>query len=157
MSDSVQLVTFEVDKRQYGIPLHKVQRVIRAVDVTPLSHCPAIVLGVIDVHGAVVAVFSVRRRVGAAPRCLGLNDQFIIVHGRRRIVALAVDHVCGLAACAAQEVIAPESVLPQWNDVRGIVKLASGLILIQELDTFLSIQDEELLEESLREGVGHGS
>ena len=52
MDATIQLLVFELDGRRYALPLRQVERVIRAVDVTPLAGVPAILLGVIDVDGA---------------------------------------------------------------------------------------------------------
>lgn len=56
------LVVFRLDERRYALPLSVVERVIRAVEVTPLPKAPPIVLGAIDVQGRVVPVLNVRRR-----------------------------------------------------------------------------------------------
>jgi purine-binding chemotaxis protein CheW len=36
MSDIAQLVVFRLDERRYALPLAVVERIVRAVDVTPL-------------------------------------------------------------------------------------------------------------------------
>ena len=58
MSDIAQLVVFRLDERRYALPLAVVERVVRAVDVTPLPKAPPMVLGVIDVHGRVLPVLN---------------------------------------------------------------------------------------------------
>ena len=56
------LVVFSLDDQRYALPLARVHRCIRVVAITPLPEAPAIVLGIIDLGGAVIPVINIRRR-----------------------------------------------------------------------------------------------
>ncbi len=43
VTDSSQLVVFVVDGQRYALPLEIVERVVRAVEVTPLPEAPPII------------------------------------------------------------------------------------------------------------------
>jgi purine-binding chemotaxis protein CheW len=156
MSTTIQLTVFDIDDRQFGVPLDRTERVVRAADPTPLPHAPEIVLGAIDLHGTIIPVLSVRHRLGLPHRPMGVDDQFIIVRTSRRVVALLVDRVRDIVSCPAEGVVPAGAVLAGWDQVRGIVQLQGGLILIQDLDLFLSLQEDQLLEDSLREKARDG-
>src|SRR5882724_6196846 len=97
MSELTQLVVFRLDEKRYGLRLAVVERIVRAVEITPLPKAPTIVLGVIDLEGRVLPVLNVRRRFRLPEREIGPDDQFLIAQTERRTVVLAVDE--------AQEVI----------------------------------------------------
>ncbi len=87
MSDITQLIVFRLDER-YALPLSVVERVVRAVEVTPLPRAPVIVLGAIDVHGRVLPVLNVRRRFRMPDLAISPADWFLLAHTARHTVAL---------------------------------------------------------------------
>lgn len=147
---STQLVIFIIDEQRYALPLSVVERVVRMVEVTPLPNAPDVVRGVISVQGQIVPVIDLRRRFRCPSREIGLNDHLVIARTARRTVALIVDTVLDVAECAEQDVIAGETILPGLEYVTGVVKLYDGMVLIHDLDTFLSLEEERALDEAVR-------
>lgn len=144
-----QLVVFTLDDLRYGLPLSAVDRIVRAVEVTPLPKAPDIVLGVVNVQGRVIPVINVRRRFRLPERETALTDQMVIARTTRRPVALMVDAVTGVLEYSEQEAVAAQDVLPELQYVDGVVKLDDGLILIHNLDKFLSLEEEAVLNRAL--------
>lgn len=145
-----QLVVFKLDQLRFGLRLEAVERVERAVEVTPLPQAPDNVLGVVNLQGQVVPVFNVRRRFLLPEREVDPRDQFIFVRTERRNVALAVDAVADVIAAGELDVTASKAILPGLECVEGVVKLDDGLVVIHDLDRFLSLEEEVVLEKALR-------
>lgn len=145
MNKVVKLVVFNLDKQRYAIHLSAVERDVRIVEITPLPEAPEIVLGVINVQGRVIPVVNIRRRFSLPEREIDLSDHLIIVHTPRRIVAIVADAVYGIVELPEEEVILAEKILPRMGYVEGVVKLEDGMILIHDLDRFLSLDEEEAL------------
>lgn len=124
---------------------------MRIVDVTPLPHAPDGVLGVVNVQGRVIPVINVRRRFDLPEREINLTDQMVIAHTARRPVALVVDAVIGVLEYSEQEVVGPQDVLPDLRYVEGVVKLDGELILIHDLDKFLSLEEETALDRAMED------
>ncbi len=87
-ASSIRLVLLTVDGQTYALHLEAVDRIVRAVEVTPLPGAPVIVLGAIDVEGRVLPVLNLRRRLRLPEREIGPADQFLIARTERRAVAL---------------------------------------------------------------------
>jgi len=143
------LVVFTLGDRRYGLPLSAVDRIVRVVDVTSLPKAPDIVLGVVNVQGRVIPAINVRRRFRLPEREIALTDQMVIAHAARRPIALVVDSVTGVLEYSEQEVVAAQDVLPELEYVEGVVKLDDGLILVHNLDKFLSLEEEAVLNRAL--------
>jgi len=143
------VVVFTLDEQRYGIPLHVVERVVRAVEVTPLRQAPANVLGFIDIQGNIVPVLSLRRLLRLVDREIGPEDEFILVKTVRRRLALVVDIVSGVMECAEQDLTVAKQILPGLDFLRGVIRTEDGMILIVNLDEFLSLPEERLLEEEI--------
>ncbi len=145
----MQIVVFSLANRRHGVSLSAVQRIVRAVEVTPLPKAPEIVAGIINVQGAVMPVIDMRRRFGLAEREIGLGDQIVVAQARRRAVALVVDAVSGVLECSEREIVAARDLVPDLAYVDGVVKLPDGLVLIHDLDAFLSLDEEAALDRAL--------
>ena len=150
MPTSCCLLAFFLDDQQFGLHLPAVQRVVRAVEITPLPKGPEIVLGVMNVQGRIIPVVNVRKRFRLPEEEMNLNDQLIIADTSKRTVALLVNEVGGVLEYPAQEVTTADKIVPGLEYVEGVVKLEDGMILIHNLDTFLSLEEEKVLEEALR-------
>ena len=143
-----QVVLFTLDEPRYALPLSAVERVVRAVEITPLPKAPEIVLGAIDAQGRVIPVVDVRKRFRLPAREMDVDDRFILARTSRRVVALVVDSVIGIRTLAAGEVVSAEE-LPFAEYIQGVAKTPDGLILIHDLDRFLSLDEEHMLDAAL--------
>ncbi|MBI2311238.1 MAG: purine-binding chemotaxis protein CheW [Betaproteobacteria bacterium] len=146
------LVALTLDDQRYALHLSAVERVVRMVEIIPLPKAPDIVSGVVNVQGRVVPVFNIRRRFRLPEREPAVTDQLIIARTAARPVALVADTVTGVVECRPQDIAAAETILHGMEYVEGVLKLPDGMILIHDLDTFLSLAEQEALDQVLREG-----
>ena len=151
MSTTSHIVVFILDEQRYALHLSAVERVIRAVEVTSLPKAPEVVLGIVNVEGRVIPVVNIRKRFRLPEREINPSDQFVIAHTSRRAVALMVDIVSGVVECSEQEVTAAEKIVPGMQYIEGVIKLEDGMILIHNLDKFLSIEEEKTLNTAMRQ------
>jgi purine-binding chemotaxis protein CheW len=146
MSSPNQYVVFSLDEQPFALHLSAVERVIRAVEVTRLPNVPEAVLGVLNLQGQIIPAFNARKRFGLPEREMDLTDQLVVARARTRRVALVVDAVKGINESEEQEVIAADGILPDMGHIEGVVKLEGDLILIHDLDKFLSLDEEKALD-----------
>ena len=151
MEQAYQLLVFRLDGRRFSLRLSVVERVERAVEITPLPQMPENVLGIVNLRGQVVPVFNLRRRFHLRERELDPRDRLIFARTARRPVALVVDAVSEVLPTRGREVVASGEILPGLDCVEGVAKLADGLVLIHDLDRFLSVQEETALDEAMQQ------
>lgn len=142
-------VVFGLNELRIALPLSVVERVVFAVYINPLPEAPAIVSGVINVQGRVMPVVNMRRRFRLEDRQMALTDRLIIARTARRPVALVVDDVRGVFEYPAPALVDGEDILPGLDYVEGVVKLADGLVLIHNLERFLSLAEEDALKRAM--------
>ena len=152
MRDANQVVLFTLDGQQYGLRLSAVDRIVRVVEVTPLPKAPEIVLGVVNLQGRVIPVFDIRRRFRLLQREIQLSDHLIVAHTTRRTVALVVDSVTAVVEPSEQELVEPREILPNLEYVEGVAKQEDGMILIHDLDGFLSLEEDRALDDAMLSG-----
>jgi purine-binding chemotaxis protein CheW len=143
------VVIFEVAAQRFGLPLERVERAVRVVEITPLPSAPAVVAGVVDVGGSEVPVVDLRRRFSLPVRAARLSDQLLIVDSRQRRLALWVDAVGDVATYREQDFTGADAVVPGMEYLRGIARLDDGLVLIQDLEQLLTLDEERVLAEAI--------
>lgn len=148
-----QYLVFTLDEQRYALYLSAVERVVRIVELTPLPESPDIVLGIINLQGRIIPVVNIRKRFNLPEREIEVSNQIIMAHTSKRVLALLVDAVEGIVERPTQEVILAEKILPDIEYVEGVVKLEDGLILIHDLERFLSLEEERKLEDAMKEGA----
>ena len=153
MPETLQLLVFTLDAQRYALHLSAVERAVLMIEITPLPKAPEIVIGVVNVHGTLVPVLNIRKRFRLSEREPDLGDQLIIARTAGRTVALVVDTVNDVVSLPSVEIVTPESILSQLEHLEGVVKLNDGMVFIQDLDAFLSLEEEQALEAAIEEGL----
>jgi purine-binding chemotaxis protein CheW len=143
------LVAFSLDDHAYALPLVAVQKVVRVVDVTRLPDAPDIVVGIVNVHGQVTPVVDIRKRFLLPKREPDLSAHLIVARTSTRAVALIADAVTGVVECDQADVITAAAIVPGMEYIKGVAKLKDGMLLIHDLDSFLSLEEDRLLHVAL--------
>lgn len=142
------LLTFELDELPLALLASAVTEVVRVVSVTHLPKAPPIVEGVINYRGIVVPVLDIRQRFARAARPVALDQHLIVARARRRLVAIRVDRATDVTAIAA-DAIESAMPVPGAEYLAGIARLADGLLVIHDLDTFLALDEAAQLDAAL--------
>jgi len=145
-----QLIVFILDNQLLAIPLQLVERVIRAVAITPLRNAPAVIPGIIDYHGTVVPVFSLRKRLGFPEKPLASSDRFLILQLASRKLALVIDEIHHITTDGENPLPDPEK-LEEALETEGITRCKDGLILIYDPEKFLSSSEVFELQKALKQ------
>lgn len=136
-----QLLTFEVGASRFAAPAGVVREVVRAVAITALPKAPPIVEGIINFRGTLVPVLDIRQRFRLPAVPVAPEQHLIIAQAGNRLVALRVDRALDLVAVDADVIESAARVAPGTEYVAGIAKLADGLLVIHDLETFLSFEE----------------
>lgn len=142
-----------LEDMRIALPLPCVERVVRAVHLAALPSAPDIVLGVVNLAGRVIPVVNMRRRFRLPERDISLTDLLVIARTGHRTVALVVDHASGVFEYAEPDVVNADTIFPGLEYLDGIMKLGANLILIHNLDRFLSLEEAASLDRAMAMGT----
>lgn len=142
-------LTFGIDRTRYAIPARSVVEVVRAVAVDPLPGSPPIVTGIIDFRGSTLPVFDVARRFHHDRRAVRAAHRLIIADAGRRRVVLHVDSVEELVDIAGERIDAAPTRIADGVPIAGIARTDDGLVVIQDLEGFLTQGESEQLDAAL--------
>jgi purine-binding chemotaxis protein CheW len=135
----VQLVTFSLDREEFGIPIGQVREVIRVGEITRVPQARQHVRGVTNLRGRVLAVFEIRTRMGLSPAEITPKSRVVVVGVHDRTLGILVDAVSQVLKIPATTVApAPEEVLsPDADYISGVVRWNSRLIILLNLEKVL--------------------
>lgn len=145
-----QIVVFTLDELPYALPLNTVVRVIQAVEIRPLPKAPEIISGIINVQGRIIPVVDIRKRFGLVTKEIDPDYRMIIADTGKRQVAFLADTVTGIRDMAPGLQEPAKKTLPFAKYLKGVAKIDSELILIYDLEQFLSLDEEQVLEQALK-------
>jgi len=144
------VLVLKVGEHRCGLPVDVVIELHRVVASTPLPEAPTAIDGIIDVRGTVVAVLDLRARFGLPCRPARPSDHLIVVAATDRKVALRADRAVDLVTVPAGTDVAAVG-LPTDSHLHGVARLDDGLLLIHDVDAFLSDDDAAALDDALAE------
>jgi purine-binding chemotaxis protein CheW len=147
---SNQILAFTLDELFYAVPLIAVVKVIHAVEIRHLPKAPEIIAGIINVKGQIIPVADIRKRFGLAAHEIDPDDRLIIVDTGKRQVAILVDTVTGIRDLVPGQQKQARETLPFAEYLKGVAKIDDELILIYDLEQFLSLDEEKELEHALK-------
>jgi purine-binding chemotaxis protein CheW len=135
----LHLLTFALDREEFGIPVRQVREVIRVSDITRVPQAPAHVRGVANLRGRILAVVELRSRLGLPPAELTPRSRVVVVEVRERVLGLLVDAVSQVTKVPEASVVpAPEEVISTDADyVTGVARWHSRLIILLDLEKAL--------------------
>jgi purine-binding chemotaxis protein CheW len=149
MAKPEQFLVFVLGQRRFALPLPAVETVTRIVEITPLPKAPESVRGIVSLHGRIIAVLDLRRRFDLPERANGLSDCLIVASTSKRTVALIADSLEGLVdGCAATTPSA--DILPKMEYLEGVSQTGTDILLVQDLEGFLSPSEEEQVALALK-------
>ena len=141
-----EVLEFVLDDVHYGVPTIRVLEVAPRVRITPLPAAPKHVRGVVAYRGLLAVAIDLRECLGHPTRAPRLDDQLIIAKTRSRVVALIVDRADGLRLVDSQFI---QSTTLANRHVTGVVPMADGMLLLQDLDAVLSLDEEAAVDRAL--------
>lgn len=150
MDEVKHFIVFKLEDKTFALPLGPVERVVRAVDITPLPEAPPIIPGIINYKGNILPVVDIRSRFLLSQQELKINHQFIIVRTSKRTIALHVDTVTGNIEKVNADMVPPNDIIEGVQFLEGVLKLEDGIMLVPDLDKILTHQEEKALNKAMK-------
>ncbi len=145
-TDSVQYIVVKIGTEQYGIDIKYVDNIVRMQKITRVPKVQPYVKGVINLRGEVIAVMSIRLKMGLSV------DEYT---GKTRIIILKPDQQSevGIIVDEVKEVVTLESdeIEKTSHDVKddrisyinGIGKHNGELISLLDMNVVMSDREKE--------------
>ena len=160
MQDPGAFLVFTLETRRFAVRARYVREVVRAVAISALPAAPPVMEGVVNYRGRVVPVLDIRARFGLPPVPLHPKQHFIVAEAGPRLVVLRVDHAAELLEVPDAVVETAGDAAPGARLTEGFVRLPDGLVVIHDLERFLSLDEGEQVDAAvagLKDDVTQGN
>jgi purine-binding chemotaxis protein CheW len=145
-----KILIFTLDELAFALHLSNVIRVIPAMEIRELPKAPDIIKGIINVQGLIIPVVDIRKRFGHSGRKTEIDDRIIIADTGKRKVAFFADTVSDIKELESKQFVSSKKSLPFAEYITGVAKIDNEIILIHDLEEFLSLDEDMGLEEALK-------
>jgi purine-binding chemotaxis protein CheW len=131
--------TFAVEDRYLGIPVERVQEVLRAQPITPVPLAHPHISGVLNLRGQIVTALDMRARLDLPGRAADAPTATVIVTTEDGTLALVVDTLGDVVAVDDDAFEPPPETLRSETRhlIKGAFKLDDALLLDLNLDETL--------------------
>jgi purine-binding chemotaxis protein CheW len=137
----VSLATFTVGTALFGVPVERVQEVLRVLPRTPVPLAPPAIDGLLNLRGQVVAALDLRRRLDLPPPPEPAPPMNVVVRVDDEVISLLVDTIGDVVDVGDDTFEPPPATLPgpACELVRGAYKLDGRLLLALDIDRVVDV------------------
>jgi len=167
----IQLITFRLDQHHFAVPVEQVWRVAALADFTftRVPGAPAFVEGLINLHGRVIPVIDLKKRLGLAPAVADspgyppkarlMIVEMEIAGQRDEKVAMITDTVNDIRWFPAASLYPPPPVVAGVSSqyLLGVLEEEGQLWIVLELRQVLSVEERLSLRSEAERSQEAGS
>ncbi len=137
-----------LDDQRIAFALADVVEVLPAAEVTPLPGAPSVVRGLLNLRGEPLPVLDLRARVGLPERPADADDHVLVCLAAGRRLGVWVDRAEGVRALDTAR-LDDDFDGVQARYVSGAAMVDGGVLLVSDVDAFLSLEESEALDLAL--------
>lgn len=139
-----KLVAFTLNEQLYGLSLNSAERILRIVGIVPIPNSPSYILGVINLHGQIIPVIDLRKRLNLPEEKISISDQLFICKSKAKTMALLVDNVTDVIA---PSLLTPSTtasnIISESSCIKEVMKFENKLIFILNEKALLLDRDNQ--------------
>ncbi|MCP8937824.1 chemotaxis protein CheW [Alsobacter sp. SYSU M60028] len=137
-ADLQQIVTFRIDDRTLGVEVEAVREIKGWQPTTPLPNAASHVLGVINLRGAIIAVYDLRRRLGLGPAEVSRSSVVIVVDLGERLAGILVDAVSDIIDMPRSSFRAAPDIAGEGDDaLKALLVRGNDVIALLDLSAIV--------------------
>jgi len=143
-----QLVSFNLDREEYGVEVLKVREIIRMIPITHMPNTPHYVEGIINLRGKVIPIFSMRKKFGLMESDSNSHTRIMVMDISGELTGFIVDGVSEVIRISANEVQPAPAMVSGGLDqdcITGVINRDNRLLIVLDLDRMVSKDDKMLL------------
>jgi len=132
----IQVASFFIDKKLFGIPIEDVLEINKNVDMTPVTLAPVYIEGVNNLRGQIVTAINLRKRLGMerteTDSTVAERYHNIIIGSRSNSVSLLVDEIGDVLEITSDIIEPPPDTIKGLDSkyVKNVCKLKGELLVV---------------------------
>ena len=147
-AELIQLVSFNLDREEYGVYVLKVREIIRMSNVTRVPNTPYYVEGVINLRGKVIPIISLRKKFSLPEVENDKQTRIIVMDVDGELMGFIVDAVSEVIRISSAEIQPPPAVVNgglEQEYLSGVINRADRLLVLLDLERVFSKAERDSL------------
>lgn len=147
-AELIQLVSFNLDREEYGVYVLKVREIIRMCNITRVPNTPFYVEGVINLRGKVIPIISLRKKFSLSEVENDKQTRIIVMDVDGELMGFIVDAVSEVIRISAAEIQPPPAVVNGGVDqeyLSGVINRTDRLLVLLDLESVFSPTERNAL------------
>lgn len=150
---TIQLVSFRLDKEEYGIEITRVREIILLGEITRIPQTPDYIKGLINLRSTVIPIVDLRLRFGLAEGERTDDTRIMVVNLDGRTIGIIVDAVSEVLRVAQEQIAPPPPTVATLGQeyLTGLVRLQERLLILLDIDRLFASEHLAELERVARQ------
>ena len=143
----IQLVSFNLEREEYGVDVLKVREIIRMPIITRVPNTPHYVVGVINLRGKVVPIICMRKKFGLIESENDKQTRIMVMDMDGELMGFIVDAVSEVIRISGSEIQPSPAVVAGGIDqecIAGVINQAERLLVLLNLEKMFSRDEKNL-------------
>jgi len=134
-------VSFTIGTQLFGVPILKVQDILKPDSIASIPLAPAEIKGSINLRGRIVTVIDVRVRLGLDPKEETTDSMGVTVEHNQDLYTLLVDQIGDVVSLSRDQFEKnPGTLDASWRDfASGVFRLEDRLMVVLDVERLLDI------------------
>lgn len=148
--ESTKQVIFKLGEEEYGFDIMLVNAIETFSDVVPVPNAPNYILGILNLRGEVIPVYSLRVKFGL-PESKTNGTQLIITKANGMLVGFKVDSVHEIMEISEKQLSAVPTIIKSQNTryAKSVANMNGRMIILLNHDGILNDAEHDSITEIL--------
>lgn len=144
-------IIFRVGEQEYGFDVSYVTAIESVLDIVPVPNAPRCILGLMNLRGEVIPVYSLRKRFNLEEMIVNKVSKIIVARYDGKPLAFLVDEVMEMTDFAADKLTPPPVITKNEHTayVRAIADKKGKLVLLLDPASMYEGDEEEQMNRVL--------
>lgn len=140
----VQLVTFSLQKEEYGVEVLKVREIIRMPKITQLPKSPEFIEGMINLRGTVIPVINLRKKFCMPETNFDNQTRIIVMDTQGKLTGFIVDGVSEVIRIHENDIQPTPTIMNNGSSecMIGIINRSKNITIILDLDMIFTNEEK---------------
>lgn len=145
-------IIFRIGEEEYGFDVQLVTAIEPMSDIVPVPNAPACILGLMNLRGDVIPVYSLRKRFMLEEYNDAVKTKLIVTRYEGKSIAFKVDEVMEMHDFGPDDISVPPviTVNSRTGYVRAVANKQGKLVLLLNPAGMYEDDEEERMEEVLK-------
>jgi len=156
MSESDQLVTFQLGEELYGINIMDVKEIVRVQNVRTIPNAPVYVEGIFNLRSEIIPIINLHKRFHLKKISISEDDEllsgFVILDIDGMKLGVIIDKVSRVLTVEKEEIQPPPQMVSGIGAeyIKGVVRQEKGYLIILNIRDLFNPKELQKLSELRR-------